>query len=422
MKLTTKIGLASLATFVAIAMPLMTIAGWYPNREIRKWDGPNTPGFDHVTFNSFYNTPGYGNETEFFDSAQSANPTYTDVQNVQPGQEIYLRTYVHNGAGPNLNGANFDGPGVARNTTVKIQLPGAVGTAMNAVSQISASNAQPGSVFDTTEFKSANGTPFHLSYVAGSAHAVTRQNANLPLSDNIVTSGALIGESQADGNIPGCFEFAEYVIVKVKVEAVPLTITKTVAHPSQAFVKSVEAKPGDRLYYKIDFNNTANVVQHNLALTDKLPAQVQLIPGTIKLYNAENPNGMALPDNTLFTAGGQSVGDYAAKINGYVLMQVTVKPDATGTFTNSACVRSNEETFPICDTAKVVTPTPPTPPVPPIPPTPTPTPTPGTPSLPATGMESGLAAALGMTGLAGFTRAYRKSKKGLVTTKVNKSR
>lgn len=424
MKLRTKLGLGAVVAAIAVALPVMAIAGWYPNRPLKVWTGPNTPGFDYVTFNSFTNVP-EGNEQQFFDGKQwNTTPGgFQDPIKVKVGDEIKLRTYVHNNADSSLNDAAHQYKGIARNTKVKISLPTAVGTEMNAVSQISADNANPGSVFDTTNFVSADGTPYKLSYVAGSAYADTHVRAGMPLSDSIVAGGALIGENGPDGNVPGCFEHDMYVIVKVKVEAAPLAIQKHVAFPSQAFVKQVEAKPGDRLYFKVDFSNTGSTAINGVAITDKLPDKFTVLPGTVKLYNGNFPNGTVLPDTALFTAGGVGVGDYAGGTNGYILYQVTLKPDAVGPLNNVACVHSTNIPYDKCDNAKVITPTPPTPeclpgipvgdarctPVTPVTPT---TPT-GTTSLPETGMETGIAGILGMTGISASTYAYRKSKKSV---------
>ncbi|MDQ5943492.1 MAG: hypothetical protein QG675_260 [Patescibacteria group bacterium] len=437
MKLTTKIGLGALAALIAVIVPVMAFAGWYPDRPTKKWDGPLTTGFDQVTFNSFYNTPMYGNETEFFDGKQTGQGPFYDNINVTVGQEITLRTYVHNGADPSLNSAENNYRGIARNTKVKVGLPAGFGTKMNAVSQVSADNAQPGSVFDTVDFTSANGTPFKVSYVPGSAYASTHSVTQMPLSDNIVTSGALIGETAPDGNVPGCFQYASYVVIKVKVEAVPLKVQKTVAFPKQPFVEQVDAKAGDRLYFKVDFKNEGTDKMNNVVITDKLPSQFEVLPGTTKLYNATYPDGHLIPDGALFTAGGVGVGNYGAGINGYILYQVKVKDNTQGLLTNVACARSTEVPYDTCDDAKVKTPEPPKPQecLPGIPvgdPRCTTTPPPVTPpttetsvpagTLPDTGLESGLSAMLGMTGISAGVHAYRKSKKAAKDVVTSKNR
>jgi hypothetical protein len=93
MKLRTKIALGAVTAVVAVATPLMAIAGWYPDRELKAWNGPNTPGFDHVTFNSFTNVP-EGNEQQFFDGKQwNTTPGgFQDPIQVHVGEEIKLRT------------------------------------------------------------------------------------------------------------------------------------------------------------------------------------------------------------------------------------------------------------------------------------------------------------------------------------------
>lgn len=427
MKRTTKIALGIVAAIAAIAIPVATIAGWYPDRQTIEWVGPSTRGFTHVQFNSFYNTPVYGQEMSFFDGKVWDNTPggFSDPITVRPGQEIKLRTYVHNNINPIYNGPEYNYRGIARNTKVKISLPTGVGTRMNAVSQISASNAQPGSVFDTTNFVSADGTPYRVSYVAGSAYADTNQRLGMPLSDSIVTTGALVGETQPDGNVPGCFEKSMFVVIKVKVEAIPLQVKKTVGFPNQPYTEQVTAKPGDRLYFKVDFKNAGTTATHGVALTDQLPDKFNYLPGTMKLYNANFPNGTPVAaDSALFTRGGLGVGDYGPGANGYVTYQVTVKPNVTGTLTNVACVRSTEVPYDTCDDAKVVTPPPVQPqeclpgipvgdarctPVPPV----TPPTTSTTTTLPQTGIESGIAGLVGMTGLSASVYAYRKSKKAI---------
>lgn len=424
MKKRTKLAIGIVLALVAVMVPVMAIAGWYPDRPLKKYEGPNTPAFDHVTFNSWTDTPSYGFEPSFFDGKQSNDTgAFKDKIVVTPGQELTLRTYVHNGAAPGLSDAAHNYVGIARNTKVKIDLPTGIGTKMNAVSQVSASNAQPGSVFDTVDFVSADGKPFKLSYVAGSAFANTHSVAHMPLSDNIVSSGALIGETAPDGNVPSCFEYAQIVAIKVKVEPVNLQIKKMVSKTPDNFVEQVDAQKGDKLYFKISFKNGESTRLDDVVLTDKLPGKLAMVPGTMKLYNSNYPNGFALPDNALFTAGGQRVGDYNPNGNGYVIFQVQVKENDANALVNVACVRSKDIPYDTCDDAKVVTPKPPVqeclPGIPvgdsrcnPTPETPVTPETPTSTTLPETGV-GGMAGVLGMTGISAGVHAYRKSRQAV---------
>lgn len=406
-----KAGLVAMAALIAVAMPLTAAASvWGPTRELRQWVNTSTPGFDHVTFNSFTHVPD-GNEQEFFDGKiwNTTPGGFLDSIPVKAGDEIKLRTYVHNNADASLNDAAHGYKGIAKDTKVKIALPTGTGKTANAVSTISwkDSDNKAGFVFDSVDVASADGQPFSLSYVPGSAYADTHTVTGMKLSDSIVTDGALIGESQPDGNVPGCFQNDMYVIVKLKVNPIPaLTIQKTVGFPKQTFQELVTAKPGDRLYYKVDFKNESQTNMHKVAVRDILPAEVQLIPGTVKLYNDNFKTGTALPDNGLFSAGGQEVGDYAPGTNGYILYQVTVKDVFQGqpdkVFVNTACTRSQENPYEKCDTANVKVTGTVTPPV-----------TPPVTTLPETGVETPLAGVAGMSGMSYAGYAYLKSKKGL---------
>src|SRR5688572_26772121 len=76
-----------------VATPLVVSAGWWPDRPVKDYNNPvDRLGFDHPVFNSFINTPFYGDERAFFDSrhaSATASGSYGDVTNgVQPGEEL----------------------------------------------------------------------------------------------------------------------------------------------------------------------------------------------------------------------------------------------------------------------------------------------------------------------------------------------
>lgn len=67
--------------------------------------------------------------------------------------------------------------------------------------------------------------PFHLEYVYGSALLENNgigKNGGKTLSDEIVTkaasnNGTLIGYSSLNGEIPGGYQYASYITIKVRV-------------------------------------------------------------------------------------------------------------------------------------------------------------------------------------------------------------
>lgn len=221
--------LASVASISMLMLPLPTLAmGFAPaNRPVYTYSGTTTRGAGHVVFNSFLNTPGVGDERGFLSAKPATDATDSNLSDdlaVRDGQEIILRTYVHNNADASLNSG---GQGIARNTRVRIKLPTASNAALGVISYVSADNADTGVtdadgrrnvVSDSVRLHSA-AAPFRLEYVAGSARLKNAAHpAGHAMPDSIVGStGARIGYQQLDGNVPGCFAYVGIVTIKVKV-------------------------------------------------------------------------------------------------------------------------------------------------------------------------------------------------------------
>ncbi len=406
-----------LGVLAVIVAPLAAVNAtsdtpWGPDRPTLTLSGNHTPGMDHVQFNSIVNNPNYGDERTFFDAKDSSITTaggYTDTTQVHPGEIVTLRTYVHNNADPSLNGPNNTGPGVAHNTMVSIQLPTGTADSLRATSIISASNAVPASVFDTTDFQ-AGGAPFGMTYVPGSAvqytHAVP---SGLKLSDSIVHGGALIGESQADGNIPGCFAYDSFVTIQVKINGPSLSFTKQVAPAGTSnLASSVNANVGDTDGWLLTATNTSNVTVTNPTIKDQMPAHLKLVPGSVYYYSTTFPNGKQLADGDLFGAG-QNLQDMAPGAVIHIKYRTTVNNDFAATDCNPTVVNnaviSATGIVPIYANANLkiaricASVTPPT--------------TPPTSQLPDTGAGA-LAGVGGIGSIAYAGRAYLRSKKSLV--------
>lgn len=306
----------------------LTAAAWYPERPTFTMAQPA----DHVTFNSITDNPREGDERAFFeikDAANTASDSFAHQTTVKDGQELLLRIYVHNNAADNLNGANLDGKGVAHDTKVRVWLPSVTDTVLRANAYVSAREATPQVVSDTVDMVApTTANKFSISYVPGSAVAYNNfaGTAGLKLSDSIVTDGALIGMSQADGVVPGCFKYANVVVLKVKVkmENPGFTMSKKVAIPgSGTWDETVKATPGATVAYQLEFKNNGNTTLNNVVVRDQLPANVAIVPGSVKLFNGSNPSGLALSD-AVVANGGQIIGDYAPGSNAYVQFKATM--------------------------------------------------------------------------------------------------
>ncbi len=290
-------------------------------------DGGRCGSLDGPVFNSFVNTPSYGDERSFTDGRrtdQSVGSNVDTVRNVTEGsKQVVIRMYVHNNANQNTNAS---GKGVATNARVKVELPTNADNALRAVGSISASNAS--TVYDTVDMTADRN--FKVNYVPGSAKLL-RNNVAYPLSNDIVTgAGALIGDdSQMDGNFKGCFDYA--ALVELTVNIVPeassdLQVVKTVRKDGDTtWAKEVNAKPGDKVQWQIGTKNIGLDPLNNVAVRDVLPPHIKLVNGSVKMkdqYGVHDQN-----DGPVFSNGGIALGTYGSGGATYIIFTTTVEGD-----------------------------------------------------------------------------------------------
>ena len=296
--------------------------------------GPSRPSFtiekpaDYITFNSITNNPVIGGDEKDFvgirEVGSNSNAKWTNNMKVQNGKEYYVRIYVHNNAASNLNL-------VAENVVAKLNVPTTTAKTVTVQGQVSASNAKPNIVWDEATFSSDNN--FNLAYVAGSALFENNGMGKTKLPDSIVNNtGATLGYSKLDGKIPGCFQYAGYVTVKVKAqvsqpqEKTDIDLAKTVRNKTNSektWAETVSAKGGDTVQFQIHAKNTGSAGIQNLVIRDILPKGLNYVAGTTKLYNTSNPNGLKVSDNIIQNSG-INIGTYQANGDAYVRFDATV--------------------------------------------------------------------------------------------------
>ncbi len=284
----------------AIAIAVVTVPA-----SLLAW-GPSRPTYtqahpaDHVTFNSITDAPNYGDERNFVMISQD-NKSYTDDLTVANGQEYYVRIYVHNNAASNLNL-------VANNVVTKLNVPSQMASRIQIDGYVNSSNASPTSVWDQAVFHGANGTPFQLNYVAGSAY-YKNAKGQFTLPDTIVGGGAKLGYDKMDGNIPGCFEYSGVVYLKVKAQTADFAVNKTVRKADTgSFAKSVTVKPGDKVDYQLYFKNTGGIKQTTVTIKDMLPANMTYVAGTTYVHDDQGTRKIG----DSLTTSGISMGNYLA--------------------------------------------------------------------------------------------------------------
>lgn len=257
---------------------------------------------------------------------------------VKDGQEYIIRLYVHNN---NPNGT----AGVSHNTRVAFDIPELTATADAKTGKtqiqvngfIFSDNATPSQYWDYVNFNSTH--PFHLEYVYGSALLENNGigayeydetgkviRGGVKLGDEIVTKaasqhGVQIGYNALDGEVPGCYNYANYVTIRVKaVYDNAFTIEKKVRIlGTKEWGTSVEAKVGDKIEFQLQYINTdpEGKAHSNVMVKDLLPSNLRYVPGTTKLFNGNHPNGATYTTDTLLTTG-VNIGNYNAGINAYV--------------------------------------------------------------------------------------------------------
>jgi uncharacterized repeat protein (TIGR01451 family) len=338
---------SALALIVAAAVIIPTAAlAWGPNRETFTVANPS----DHVQFDSITDNPNIGDERNFVGvrAVGSAN-TWYDSMNVTAGQSYIVRMYVHNDAATSLNL-------VAHNVVAKVNLPTTTGTSQDITGFITASNVGANTKGDAgstqTVYDDAtltNSQNFNLAYVPGTLNY--ENNATGPngvaLPDSIFSNtGAQLGYSlPLNGDIPGCFNYAGYVTFEVTPQfpTPNFTVTKEVREAgSSTFGKTVTAKAGDTLNYRITYTNNGGTDETAVILKDTLPKGITNVPGTVKILNAANPSGAVVQNGDNLFTSGINIGNYTAGSNAILIFNATVGSADTlplcgvNTLTNSA--------------------------------------------------------------------------------------
>lgn len=232
--------------------------------------------------------------------------------NVEEGKTYVVRLYVHNN---NPKGVNA----VAKDVTTEISLPTVVSKTARISGFINASNATPSRYWDSLNLKSADGRAFYLDYVEGSATFENNIFKNgTTLSDSIVDGGVKVGYDKLDGNLPGCYNYAGYVTIKVKPVFENTSITKKVRMLGDKDWKtSVDAKIGDSVEYQIHYKNLNAARVENVIIRDSLPKNMEYVAGTTKLFTSAFRDGAKANSDTVATEG-LNIGNYAVSGDGFV--------------------------------------------------------------------------------------------------------
>lgn len=210
---------------------------------------------------------------------------------------------------------------------------------------IYANNAMPNEYIDYIDFINESGVPFRMKYVEGSAKLenngfANADNGGAQLSDAIVDAkdgGVLIGYDGLDGKIPGCYQYAQYVTIKVKAEFnYDYTIEKLVRlEGDKEWQKTVEAKVGDTVEFLIEYTNTSNLTQSGVVIKDILPKNLEYTISSTKLKNAATGGQWVNVDEDHLVSGGLGIGSYTSGSNAIIKFKAKVADNSLGYGSNT---------------------------------------------------------------------------------------
>ena len=281
-----------------------------------------------IVFNSIYDSV-IGNEKNFLgiredikDQAEEEEYFNSNYITVEHGKTYIVRVYVHNNSPLGLEA-------VAKDVRVAINVPEVYAKQHHITGVIESSNATPRQYWAGVVVRSDSGA-FRLEYVYGSARLENNGIGKFPsikISDDIVTrassGGVLLAYDSLDGSIPGCYQYANYVVIRVRaLFDIGCFFEKRVRLAGDKhWYSDIHVNVGDEVEFQIQYKNTdrAGEVQNNVIVRDIAMKNLRYKAGSAKLYNGHFPipDGHIL-DDAVISQAGTNIGHYAKNGNAFV--------------------------------------------------------------------------------------------------------
>ena len=334
---------AGLAVVLAAVIIPASLLAWGPDRPTYTMEHPA----DHVTFNSITNNPKHGDERNFV-QIREAGGTFGENVQIQPGKTYDVYVFYHNNYRDHTESEQerLNGKGVARDTTMRVQMPASVkaGEKARFTGVISASNAQPSQVWD--EAYGTATSDVALRYVPNSAKITNNGATNgSAMPNSLFTTGAYLGFNNMDGNLPGCNEFSGYVIYQFTAVQPNFEIQKQVSKAGQnQYAKRIEVKKNDIVDYKIQYKNTGSVQQDKVVIKDELPAGVEYVNNSTFVATSQTGGKWTKITDNGIIGRGINIGSYAPGGNAYVKFSAKITDKASGELVNTAYAETDNGT------------------------------------------------------------------------------
>ena len=266
---------------------------------------------DKITFNSISNGK-IGDEKNFVGAKVAGATVETwnanEIQ-VKDGETYTIRLFVHNNSPRGMQA-------IAKDVKATFSIPTNVAKSQTIVGYLDSSNAAPTRYWDEVTLVSDEN--IYLEYVDGSAN-FNNNVGDFKLPNEVITSGATLGYTSMNGEIPGCYEYSGVVTIDVKVHSsVAAKVQKKVRiKGTKEWSESVDAKIGDEVEYQIEYQNLLSETVNDVMIRDVLPTNVEYVQDSTVLYNTNHKDGIKMVENSL-TTDGVNIGSYNPKGNAYV--------------------------------------------------------------------------------------------------------
>lgn len=127
---------------------------------------------------------------------------------------------------------------------------------------------------------------------------------NDPLSEDYITEAYDIND----------LETASFVEIKVR--------NNSKENPTWG--DTVNINIGDQIEFQIEYKNTSEYVQNDVIVFDTLPENVKYIEGTSKRHDSNNPNGIKINPDDLFSGDGLNIGSFESGANSYINFAIEI--------------------------------------------------------------------------------------------------
>ena len=98
--------------------------------------------------------------------------------------------------------------------------------------------------------------------------------------------------------------------------------------------KSVEAKVGDQVEFRILYTNTSDKSQTGVAIKDILPSDLKYVAGSSVIKNSNHPNGAKIVQDALVD-NGIRIGNFSKDANAYIYFTAEIVDENLSVGTNS---------------------------------------------------------------------------------------